>query len=186
MKVLPNATLYEFGILTSSVHMAFMRYVAGRLKSDYRYSIGVVYNNFPFPEKVDKKEKQETKKEFVFPKVDKKGIEKIENLANEILETRQKFPDSSLADLYDKDSMPPELLKAHKNLDSAVDKLYNDSKIFKSDRERVQKIFAMHKELTKDLLSDEVDKKIKPRKRTTKKIAVKTETKKSSQETFNF
>jgi hypothetical protein len=153
IKVLPNASLYHFGILTSSIHMDFMRYVAGRLKSDYRYSIGIVYNNFPFPENVLEKERKN-----------------IEKLSKNILEVREKFGDSSLSDLYNINSMPSELLKAHKNLDLAVDKLYNGGKSFKNGDERVAKIFEIHNELTKDLISDE--KKIE-RKRTIKREPLK-------------
>ncbi len=101
-----DAGLYEFALLTSSVHNAWMRAVAGRLKIDYRYSIDIVYNNFPWPDP-NEKEKQ-----------------RISALAQTILKTRNLFPDSSLAALYDPLSMPPVLLKAHQKLDSAVLKLY--------------------------------------------------------------
>ena len=106
VKIIPNATLYHFGILTSSVHMAWTRAVAGRLKSDYRYSKDIVYNNFPWPE------------------ADGKQKATIEPLAQAVLDARALFPESSLADLYDPLTMPPELLKAHQKLDRAVMKLY--------------------------------------------------------------
>jgi hypothetical protein len=108
--MIPNATLYHFGILTSSVHMAWTRAVCGRLKSDYRYSKDIVYNNFPWPEATDEQKAE------------------IEELAQGILDSRAKFPKSSLADLYDPLAMPPELLKAHKALDGAVMKLYGFGK----------------------------------------------------------
>ncbi|MCL2872883.1 MAG: class I SAM-dependent DNA methyltransferase [Betaproteobacteria bacterium] len=107
---IPNVTLYYFGILTSNVHNTWTRAVCGRLKSDYRYSKDVVYNNFPWPDATDE---QKTA---------------IEKLAQAILDARALFPDSSLADLYDPLTMPPELLKAHHNLDRAVMKLYGFSK----------------------------------------------------------
>ena len=104
--VIPDASLYHFGILTSSVHMAWMRVVCGRLKSDYSYSINVVYNNFPWPDATEEQKKQ------------------IEVTAQGILDARNKFPDCSLADLYDEAAMPPELRKAHQANDAAVMKLY--------------------------------------------------------------
>ena len=109
--ILPDATLYHFGILTSSVHMAWMRTVCGRLKSDYRYSINIVYNNFPWPEATEEQKKQ------------------IEVTAQGILDAREKYPECSLADLYDELTMPIELRKAHQANDKAVMKLYG----YKSD-----------------------------------------------------
>ena len=106
VQIIPNATVYHFGILTSNVHMAWIRAVCGRLKSDYRYSRDIGYNTFPWPD-VDDKQKAH-----------------IEQLAQKILDARAKYPDSSLADLYDPNFMPPELLKAHRTLDTAVQKLY--------------------------------------------------------------
>ena len=104
--IIPEATLFHFGILTSNVHMAWMRTVGGRLKSDYRYSKDIIYNNFPWPDATD----------------DQKAA--IEKLAQAVLDARNLFADSSLADLYDPLTMPPELLKAHRALDAAVMKLY--------------------------------------------------------------
>ncbi len=109
--IIPDATLYHFGILTSSVHMAWTRVVCGRLKSDYRYSIKIVYNNFPWPDATEEQKKE------------------IELTAQRILEARDKFPDCSLADLYDETAMPPELRKAHQANDKVVMKLYG----YKSD-----------------------------------------------------
>ncbi len=105
--ILPDASLYYFGVLTSIVHNAWMRTVAGRLKSDYRYSKDVVYNNFPWPENATSKQK-----------------EKIEQLAQAVLDARSLYPDSTLAALYDPLTMPDELRKAHKALDKAVLSLY--------------------------------------------------------------
>ncbi|MBR2632233.1 MAG: class I SAM-dependent DNA methyltransferase [Lentisphaeria bacterium] len=106
VRLMPSATLYHFGILTSSVHMAWMRVVAGRLKSDYRYSKDIVYNNFPWCEQNDEQ---------------KAAIEKT---AHGILDARALYPDCSLADLYDETTMPPELRKAHQANDKAVMKAY--------------------------------------------------------------
>ena len=108
--IIPEATMYHFGILTSSVHMAWIQAVCGRLEMRYRYSKEIVYNNFPWPEATD----------------EQKLI--IEKLAQSIIDARTLFLDSSLADLYDPLTMPPELLKAHQNLDRAVMKLYDFTK----------------------------------------------------------
>lgn len=102
VQIIPNATLYHFGVLTSNVHMAWMRAVCGRLKSDYRYSKDIVYNNFPWPT----------------PTAEQQA--KIEQTAQAILDARALYPDSSLADLYDEVTMPPELRRAHQNNDRAV------------------------------------------------------------------
>ena len=106
---IPNAALYHFGVLTSNVHMAWMRAVCGRLKSDYRYSKDVVYNNFPWPT----------------PTEEQKA--KIEQTAQAILDARALYPDCSLADLYDEVTMPPELRKAHQDNDKAVMQAYGFS-----------------------------------------------------------
>lgn len=102
LRLMPNATIYEFGILESNVHMAWMRVVCGRLKSDYDYSIKIVYNNFPWPAPTEQQKA------------------KIEQTAQAILDARALYPDSSLADLYDELTMPPELRKAHQANDRAV------------------------------------------------------------------
>ena len=102
VKIVPNATLYHFGVLTSNIHMAWMRAVCGRLKSDYRYSKDIVYNNFPWPTPTDAQKA------------------KIEQTAQGILDARALYPDASLADLYDEVTMPPELRKAHQENDRAV------------------------------------------------------------------
>lgn len=128
VKIIPNATFYHFGILTSSVHMAWTRAVAGRLKSDYRYSKDIVYNNFPWPEANDKQKAT------------------IEPLAQAVLDARALFPESSLADLYDPLTMPPELLKAHQKLDRAVMKLYG-FKANMAEAEVVAKLFERYQRL---------------------------------------
>ena len=128
--ILHNASLYHFGILTSQMHMAWMRVVGGRLELRYRYSKDVVYNNFPFPET------SLAQKEAITQK------------AKAVLEAREKYPDSSLADLYDPLTMPKELTLAHKALDLAVDKLYRKTK-FKDDAERVAFLFEMYKKITR-------------------------------------
>ena len=100
--LIPNATRYNFGVLTSNVHMAWMRAVCGRLKSDYRDAKDIVYNNFPWPTPTDEQKA------------------KIEQTAQAILDARALYPDCSLADLYDEVTMPPELRKAHQANDKAV------------------------------------------------------------------
>ena len=132
-----GADLYDFAILTSNVHMAWMRTVAGRLKSDYRYSAKIVYNNFPWPTVT------EEQKEF------------IANTAQGILDARALYPDSSLADLYDELTMPVELRKAHQANDIAVMKAYGmikkvDGKdTFLTESETVARLFEMYQKLTK-------------------------------------
>ena len=110
VRFVSNATMYHFGILTSNVHMAWMRAVCGRLKSDYSYSINVVYNNFPWPTPTEQQKA------------------KIEQTAKAILDARALYPDSSLADLYDDLTMPPELRKAHQDNDRAVMDAYGFTK----------------------------------------------------------
>ena len=124
--IIPNATLYHFGILVSAMHMAWVKVVCGRLGTGYRYSKDVVYNNFPFPE------------------TNLAQKEAIAQKAKVVLEAREKYPDSSLASLYDPLTMPKELTLAHKALDLAVDKLYRKTK-FKDDAERVAFLFEMYK-----------------------------------------
>ena len=129
--MLPNATLYHFGILTSTIHNAWMRYTCGRLKSDYRYSNTIVYNNFPWPS--------------VTPA--DKAAAAIDAAAQAILDARALYPESSLADLYDPLSMPPELVKAHAALDKAVDAAYS-YKSGKDDAARVAFLFGRYQQLT--------------------------------------
>jgi hypothetical protein len=131
--VVPNATLYHFGVITSNVHMAWMRTVCGRLKSDYRYSNTVVYNNFPWPDATDEQKAA------------------IERLVQDVLDARAKFPDSSLADLYDPLTMPPELLKTHQNLDRAVMKLYGFPVGKTSEVECVAQLMERYKTMVEGL-----------------------------------
>jgi hypothetical protein len=128
VRVLENADTWHFGILTSRMHMAWLRNIGGRLKSDYRYSIGIVYNTFPWPE------------------ADEKGKAKICELAQAVLDARTAHPNDTLADLYDPDVMPSDLRKAHRTLDVAVDKLYRAAP-FGSDRERVEHLFGLYEKL---------------------------------------
>ncbi|UAX02108.1 class I SAM-dependent DNA methyltransferase [Proteus terrae] len=128
---IPNGTLYEFGILTSLMHNDWMRLVAGRLKSDYRYSSSVVYNTFPWPDVTDSQR------------------ERIEQLAEDVILTREEFPGRTLAELYDPNKMPEKLLAAHHTLDRAVDKLYRD-RPFKDATERLSCLLARYEALTKN------------------------------------
>ena len=131
VRVLENATVADFALLTSAMHMAWLRYVGGRLKSDYRYSIGLVYNTFPMPP-------------------EKPDLSKLEPLAKTILDARAAHPDATLADLYDPDLMPPDLRKAHQALDRAVDKLYRRTG-FASERERVEHLFMLYEKMSAPL-----------------------------------
>ncbi len=133
VQIVPNASLYEFGVLTSTVHNAWTRMVCGRLKSDYRYSNDIVYNNFPWPS-------LETQ-DFTSLQV------RIAQSAQDILDTRAKYPDSTLADLYDDTFMPADLRKAHRENDKAVMQAYGfDPKL--SESEIVAELFKMYQKLT--------------------------------------
>jgi hypothetical protein len=125
-----GATLYHFGILTSSIHMAWMRATCGRLKSDYSYSNTIVYNNFPWPNPTEKQKA------------------KIEQTAQAILDARAKYLECSLADLYDEAAMPPELRKAHKANDDAVMAAYGFD-LTLSENEIVAELFKMYQEMVK-------------------------------------
>ena len=127
LRLLPNATLSEFAILTSAMHMAWMRTVTGRLESRYMYSVGVVYNTFPTPPA-------------------DANLSKLTPLAQAILDARATYPEATLADLYDPDLMPPSLLRAHKNLDRAVDRLYS-RRGFRSESERVKHLFMRYERM---------------------------------------
>lgn len=133
VKVIPNATLYHFGVLTSNVHMAWMRAVCGRLKSDYRYSKDVVYNNFPWPAPTDAQKA------------------KIEQTAQAILDARARYPDCSLADLYDEIAMPPELRKAHQQNDRAVMQAYGFDVGTTTETSCVAELMKMYQKLTKQV-----------------------------------
>jgi restriction-modification enzyme MmeI-like protein len=128
IQVLLDADLSEFGVLTSRMHMAWLRNIGGRLKSDYRYSIGIVYNPFPWP---DAEERDKVK---------------VRALAQAVLDARAAHPGATLADLYDPDVMPADLRKAHHALDAAVDRLYRSAP-FGGDRERVEHLFGLYEKL---------------------------------------
>lgn len=128
--MIPNATLYHFGMLTSTMHMAWVRAVCGRLESRYRYSNTIVYNNYPWPQDVSDKQQQT-----------------VINAAQAVLDARAAFPESSLADLYDPLSMPPALVKAHQVLDKAVDACYG-KQAFNNDAQRVAYLFDLYQKIT--------------------------------------
>ena len=128
---------YHFGILTSTMHMAWMRQVCGRMKSDFRYSNKLVYNNFPWPETPSSTQ-----------------VTAVEKAAQAVLDARAKYPTSTLADLYDPTTMPPILAEAHADLDRSVDRCYRKEP-FPNDRARVEHLFARYEELTRPLLPTE-------------------------------
>ena len=142
LRILPDATLADFSLLTSAMHMAWMRTVTGRMKSDYMYSIGVVYNTFPLPP-------------------GSSDLSKLEPLAQAVLDARAAHPDATLADLYDPDLMPPNLRRAHQSLDRAVDRLYR-SKSFSSEHDRVEHLFMLYEKMRAPL---EALMKAKPKRR---------------------
>ena len=133
IKFIPNANLYHFGVLESNVHMAWMRAICGRTKSDYQYSNSIVYNNFPWP---DPTEEQKAK---------------IEQTAQAILDARALYPDSSLADLYDELTMPPELRTAHQNNDRAVMAAYGMSVKNTTESSCVAELMRLYQEKTKSI-----------------------------------
>jgi len=133
MLTIPNATNFHFGILTSQMHMAWVKSVCGRLKSDYRYSKNIVYNNYPWPENPTEKQKQT-----------------IEEKAQQVLDIRAKYPDSSLAVLYN--TMLADLVKAHNELDRAVDKAYRSAP-FKTDTLRLEFLFNLYQKYTTHLFT---------------------------------
>ncbi|MDR2601503.1 MAG: methylase, partial [Spirochaetaceae bacterium] len=129
--IIPNATLYEFGVITSTMHMAWMRYVCGRLELRYRYSGTIVYNNFPWPNPTDKQRAA------------------VERAAQNVLDARALFPKSSLAILYNPLTMPPGLLKAHQKLDKSVEAAYG--RTFDNDSQRVAYLFELYQKLSGEL-----------------------------------
>ena len=148
--IVPGAGPYEFAVLSSAMHNAWLRFVAGRLKSDFRYSNQIVYNNFPWPESVDDEHRDAIKK-----------------AATEVLDQREaelrRSPGASLATLYDPNLMPPALMRAHHALDRAVDAAYvpdGGKRKWASDAERVAFLFRRYRELT-SLFPDEQT-KLKP------------------------
>jgi hypothetical protein len=132
---LPGASEYHFGMLSSTMHMIWIRYVGGRLKSDYRYSKDIVYNNYPWP---------------TTPTAAQTAA--VEQAAQGVLDARAQFPKASLADLYDPLTMPPALLKAHYALDKAVDKCYRPQ-AFANDAKRMEFLFELYEQYTAGLLA---------------------------------
>lgn len=128
----PDASLYDLGVLTSNMHMAWMRTVCGYFGPSYRYSNRIVYNNFPWPSATDKQK------------------EKIEKTAQAILDARALYPDSSLADLYDPLTMPKELLKAHQDNDRAVMEAYGLPVKGTTESDAVAYLFKMYEKLTEE------------------------------------
>ena len=123
-----GAELYDFGILTSAMHMAWMLTVCGRLEMRYRYSASIVYNTFPWPTVSEEQKKA------------------VSELADMVLNIRNMYPDKTLAEMYDPDKMPEPLAEAHHNLDVAVDSLYRNTP-FESDEERLQLLFKLYEKL---------------------------------------
>jgi len=134
---IPNGTLFNFGVLMSEMHMAWVKYVCGRLESRYRYSKDVVYNNYPWPKEPSDKNKKA-----------------VETKAQKVLDVRAEFPESSLADLYDPLTMPPKLVKAHQELDKAVDLCYRPQ-AFTNETARIEFLFDLYNEYTIPLLKKE-------------------------------
>jgi hypothetical protein len=141
--IIPNASIFNFGILTSEMHMTWVKYVCGRLKSDFRYSKDIVYNNYPWPDNPSEKLK-----------------EAVNSAAQNVLDIRILFQTSSLADLYDSLSMPPTLAKAHQTLDKAVDSCYR-SQPFSTETKRIEFLFDLYEKYTGDLFKIEKPKKKK-------------------------
>ncbi|CAN1505093.1 hypothetical protein MCEGE10_00620 [Flavobacteriaceae bacterium] len=141
--IIPNANLFMFGIMTSFMHMTWMAHICGRLESRFQYSASIVYNNFPFPENPNEKQ-----------------VLSIEEKAQKVLEVRLQFPNSSLADLYHPLTMPPALVKAHNDLDKAVDLAYRPQ-AFTSEANRMEFLFERYEKYTADLFSNEKVKKVR-------------------------
>jgi len=132
---LSNASFYEFGNVISKMHMTWMKYTCGRMKSDYNYSNSIVYNNYPWPEHPTDKH-----------------IKAIESAAQKVLDARLEFPNNSLADLYDPLTMPPLLVKAHNELDKAVDLAYRPQ-AFTNEAKRMEFLFELYEKYTADLFT---------------------------------
>lgn len=139
--IIPDASLFHFGILTSIMHMAWVKCTCGRLKSDFRYSASIVYNNYPFPQQTTEAQKN-----------------KVSAAAQVVLDTRAKYPNSSLADLYDPLSMPPDLVKAHQALDKAVDLCYRPQ-AFANELARIEFLFGLYEQITAPMFKVEKKKK---------------------------
>ena len=170
--IVPNATTYHFGILTSTMHMAWVRYTCGRLESRYRYSAGIVYNNFPWPDLPSPAGGGRAGDEGLSTAAVSSGDphpkslsrlrarDLVEAAAQAVLDARAQFPQSSLADLYDPLTMPPALVKAHQKLDAAVDACYRKA-AFTSDAQRVEFLFERYQQLTSLLPTEKAPKKRK-------------------------
>ncbi len=143
----PNATLYDFGTLTSEMHMTWVKYTCGRLESRFRYSNTIVYNNYPFPKDINDKQKK-----------------RVEKAAQKVLDTRLEFPDSSLAVLYDPLTMPPSLVKTHNQLDKAVDLCYRPQ-AFTNERARIEFLFDLYSQYVAPLQAEMNKKKKRKRKK---------------------
>ena len=141
VRIIENASKPLFALLTSTMHMAWLRHIGGRLESRYRYSIGLVYNTFPVPQ------------------VPMGRMQRLESYADAVLAARAAHPNATLADLYDPDLMPVELRKAHRDLDNAVDKLYRRIP-FSSDRERVEYLLGLYEKMMVPLAAN-----VKPKRR---------------------
>jgi len=135
--VIPDTNNFHFGILTSEIHMTWVRHICGRLESRFRYSKDIVYNNFPWPENPSEKQ-----------------VKTVEEAAQKVLDTRAMFPGSSLADLYDPLTMPPELVRAHRELDRAVDLCYRPQP-FINDTKRIEFLFELYDKYTVGLFAEE-------------------------------
>ena len=143
MLSIPNGTLYNFGVLMSEMHMTWVKYTCGRLESRFRYSKDVVYNNYPWAKEVSEKNKK-----------------KVEEKAQKVLDARAEFPESSLADLYHQLTMPPKLIKAHLELDKAVDLCYRPQ-AFINENARIEYLFELYTQYTEPLLKAKKTKKSK-------------------------
>ncbi len=140
---IPNATYFHFGVLQSEIHMTWVKHIAGRIKSDFRYSKDLVYNNFPWPQDLPKQK-----------------IQGVEKLAQQILKVRERYPNSSLADLYDPLTMPTDLVRAHQDLDKFIDSCYR-SQPFPSEAKRMEFLFELYEKYTADLFTKEKPKRMK-------------------------
>jgi hypothetical protein len=149
--IIEKSTLFHFGIMSSLMHMTWVKSVCGRLGDGLRYSKDIVYNNFPWPENTNEKQ-----------------VKAIETAAQKVLDARLQFPESSLADLYDPLTMPPILVKAHNELDKAVDLAYRPQ-AFTSEANRMVFLFELYEKYTADLFTKESSKGIKRKAKSTSK-----------------
>ena len=136
-----NASLFLFGTLSSQMHMAWVKHICGRLESRFRYSNSIVYNNYPFPLSPTESQKK-----------------KVEEAAQLVLDTRTKYPNSSLADLYDPITMPPDLVRAHQALDKAVDLCYR-AQAFGTELSRIEFLFGLYEQYAAPMFGGEEKKK---------------------------